>query len=750
MSRTSTIARRSFLIGSAAILGGVAFGSYKLYQKPENPLRAGPGQTVLTPYVLIDGNGVTIIAPRAEMGQGIQTTLAALVAEELDVAWQDITVMHGPPGAAYANRMLLEAALPIKDYQPRSSFQQAFEGILQEVPKLLSLQVTGGSSSIPDGYEKMRAAGAAARHVLIAAAAEKWGLAAAELKTADATVISPDGRSVSYSALAGAAARITPPGNPRLKARADWRYLGKSMPRKDMVAKTTGTATYGIDHWQDGMLFATVRMSPRLGAGIASFDAQKAKAMPGVKKIVDLGTGIGVIASNTWLAFQAADALQITWKDAPYPPETEQIFARISAAFSAPPNAVLRDDGDSEAALARADQAAVVTAEYRVPFLAHATMEPMNATALYEGTSLTLWVGNQSPVINRDHAARAVGLPTEAVKVVTTFMGGGFGRRGEYDFSVLAARLAREMPGIPVKTTWSREEDMRHDYYRPGAIARMRGVMGPTGPLVLDAHIAAPSVTRQSSRRLAGFATPGPDRGLVEGAFDQPYGIPDYRVAGHIADLAVPIGFWRSVGNSYNGFFHESFMDELAHAKGLDPVAMRLDLMRKVHMPSFKVVERVAEMANWTGKTENGVGRGVAFTYSFGAPTAEIVEIRQTAEGIRIHKVWAVTDVGVALDPRNIRAQVMSGIIFGLSAAVNGKITFANGEVEQGNFPDYDPLRMHNAPAVAVEVLENQSRISGIGEPGTPPSMPALANAVFDLTGKRVRELPLNRLADFI
>jgi len=750
MGKAATIARRTFLIGTVAIAGGVAFGAYKLYQDPENPLTPTAGQSVLTPYVVIDASGVTIITPRAEMGQGIQTTLAALVAEELDVAWQDVKVFHGPPAAAYANRALLEAALPIKDYEPRSSFQSMFEGILQEVPKLLSLQVTGGSSSIPDGYEKMRAAGAAARHVLIAAAAAKWNTPASGLKTADGVVIGPNGQKASYGDLAPAAAKIDLPGKTALKPQAEWRYLGTSLPRKDTVSKSTGTAAFGIDTRLEGMLFATVKISPRLGARMLSYDDSVAAKMPGVKKIVDLGTGVGVIATNTWLAFQAADAITVTWEKAPYPDDTAQIFNTIEQAFDSAPNASLRDDGDTGAALAKAAPESVLEVTYRVPFLAHATMEPMNATARYDGTTMTVWVGNQSPVINRDKAAGAVGLKPEAVELTTTFMGGGFGRRGEYDFTVLAARMAREMPGVAIKTTWTREEDMRHDFYRPGAVARMRGIMGKTGPKVFEAKIAAPSVTRQSSLRLAGFSTPGPDRGLVEGAFDQPYAIPDYKVSGYISDLKIPVGFWRSVGNSYNGFFHESFMDELAVKGGLDPVEMRLELMRDVHPPSFKVLKKVAEMADWRGKTGDGVGRGVAFTYSFGAPTAEIVEVRQTPDGIRIVKVWAATDVGTALDPRNIRAQVMSGIMYGLSAAKEGAITFADGMVEQGNFPDYDALRMHNAPAVDIAVLENSDRISGIGEPGTPPSMPALANALFDLTGKRVRELPLNTTFDFL
>ncbi len=751
MSRIKTIARRSFLIGSVAIVGGVAFGVYKLKQEPPNPLIAGKGQSVLNPYVLIDANGVTIITPRAEMGQGVQSTLAALVAEELDLAWEDVHIMHGPPGAAYANQVLLGAGLPIKDYQPRSSLQSMFISVLEDVPKLLALQVTGGSTSMRDGYEKMRLAGAAARQVLLAAAAKGWNVAADGLTTKDGMVLASDGRSARYEDLAEAAALIPPPQAPALKKPSEWRYLGKSVPRKDIPAKSTGTAKYAIDTRMDGMLFATVRISPRLGARMLSFDARAAKAMQGVKKVVDLGTGIGVIATNTWIAFQAADTIGISWDKAPYPPETEGIFTDIATAFDGEENSALRDDGDARGAIAAAAKTGgkVVKAEYRAPFLAHTTMEPMNATALYDGDLLTVWAGNQSPVINRDKAAAAVGLPASAVTMITPLMGGGFGRRTEYDYTVLAARLAKEMPGRAIKTTWTRTEDIRHDYYRPGAIARFQGVVGNDKPLALEAKIAAPSVTRQSSIRFAGFAPPMADRALVEGAFDQPYGIPDYRVAGYISDLQIPVGFWRSVGNSYNGFFHESFIDEMAIAAGLDPLQMRLRAMANVHPPSRKVLEHVAGMAGWTGKTPDGIGRGVAFTYSFGAPTAEIVEVRQSAGGIRIVKVWAATDVGIALDPRNIRGQIMSGIIYGLSAAMMGEITFSDGEVEQSNFPDYDALRMDTAPEIVVEVLENANRINGIGEPGTPPSMPALANALYDLTGKRARNLPLNQMFEF-
>ncbi len=748
MGRAARIARRGFLIGSAAIAGGVAFGIYRLRQMPPNPLTAGPGEAVLNPHIVITPDAITVITPRAEMGQGNQTTLAALAAEELDAPWHMIRAEHGPPGAIYANQALLAGGPRLDGSAPSGLFGALKAELLQDLPRLMGLQVTGGSTAMRDGFVRMRLAGAAARAVLVQAAARRWGLPADSLTTRNAAVHAPDGRSLPYGALAAEAARIAPPQEPPLKPRKDWRLIGRDLDRLDMEAKVTGRARFGIDTVAEGMLFATVRISPRLGASMARFDASRAEAMPDVRKVVDLGTGIAVIATNTWLAMQAAEAVEIEWNEAPYPLETEQIFARIEQAFEAPENAALRDDGDAPGLLDKAPEADVITAEYRVPWLAHTTMEPMNATALFTGDSLTLWVGNQAPILVRDKAARAVGLDPERVTVHTPFLGGGFGRRVEPDAAILAARVAAAMPGVAIKTTWTREEDITHDYYRPAAIARFRGLVDKGGIRALEGRIAAPSVNRQSMRRIAGFAPPGADRNLVEGAHDQPYAIPHYRIAGHVADLDIPVGFWRSVGNSHNAFFHESFIDELAHAAGLDPVELRLRLTAH-DRPARAVIERVAQMAGWTGRTPKGIGRGVAFTASFGAPTAEIVEVRESPDGIRITQVWAATDVGLALDPRNIRAQVMSGVIYGLSAAVMGEITFSGGEVEQQNFPDYDALRMSNAPDIAVSVLENQNVLGGIGEPGTPPAAPALANALFDLTGRRARSLPLNTAFDF-
>ncbi len=744
MSRLGKIARRTFLFGSVAIVGGVAFGVYKIKQDAPNPLVSGDGAVTLNPFLILNQDGVTIIAPRAEMGQGVHTTWAALLAEELDVDWDKITVLHGPPAKAYYNSALLSEALPFRNYRV-GEFQEAMRSFVGDAAKLLSLQVTGGSTSMKDGWMRVREAGAVARETLKLAAAQQLGVTVAELRTENGQVIAADGTSIPYIDLAVAAAAIDPP-QVALRDPATWRMLGKNQPRVDMVGKATGTAPFAIDTRLDGMRFATVRMNPRR-SGMISFDATNAITMDGVEKIIDLGDGIAVVANNTWLAMQAADAVSVVWDVAAYPAENEQLFEKIAQAFDTDPNATPRNDGDVDAD----HGGTVLTAEYRIPWLAHATMEPMNATALFSGDRLEIWSGNQAPVLVRDQSAAALGLDPENVTVHTTLMGGGFGRRSEVDFSVLAAKVAREVPDIPVNVTWSREEDMQHDMYRPAALARFRGVVRDGQAILIDGQVAAPSVSKQSGKRLTGQDMPGPDRETLAGSFDQPYGIPNFRMRGHLADLTVPIGFWRSVGNSMNGFFFDSFIDEMAHAAGRDPLQFRLELIRREHEPSAQVVEAVAEMSNWTGQTPDGIGRGVAFTYSFGTPVAQVIEVSQPAGGpVRINKVWIACDVGVALDPRNIEAQMTGGAIYGLSAAVSGEITFADGMVEQRNFPDFDPLRMHNAPAFDVRILQNNRFIGGAGEPGTPPAAAALANALFDLTGVRARELPLIRTFDLL
>ena len=743
MASIGKIARRTFLVGLVAIAGGVAFGVYQLRKDVPNPLVAGEGEAVLTPYVLLNQDGVTVITPRAEMGQGVHTTLAALVAEEMDVAWDDISVLHGPPAQAYYNQALLGAALPFRHYAD-TEFRNSLRRNIGLVGKLLHLQVTGGSTSIKDGYERMRHAGASAREALKLAAAAQLGVAVGDLRTEDSHVIAPDGTRIAYTALAEAV-RDVPLPDVALRPRSEWKYLGKSMPRVDMLSKATGTAQYAGDVQLDGMQFATVRMNPKR-AGMVSYDDTAARAMPGVLAVVDLGDGIAVVATNTWLAMQASEAVDIVWEDAPYPADTPAMMAAIAASLDDAPDSTVRNDGDVTRDMAGIE----VVAEYTVPFLAHATMEPMTATAWLQGGKLDIWAGNQAPVMTRDTCAAAAGVDPEMVTVHTMLMGGGFGRRAETDYAVQAAKIAAALPGTSVRMTWSRTEDLQHDFYRPAAMARFRGVVADGAAVLIDGRIAAPSVSHQSIMRQMGQVPPGPDRAHVEGAADQPYGVPNFRITGHLTDLAVPIGFWRSVAASFNGFFLDTFIDEMAHAAGADPLQFRLALAEREHAPSAGVIRAVGEMAGWTGQTPDNIGRGIGFSYSFGTPTAQVVEVEDTGNGIRINKCWIACDPGVALDPAIIEAQMVSGAIFGFSAAMQEEITFADGQAEQRNFIDYDALRMHNSPAFEVRILENNPHLGGIGEPGTPPAMPALGNALFDLTGVRARELPLIKTYDLI
>ena len=736
MGRVKAIARRTFLIGSAAVVGGVAFGVYKIKETPPNPMRSTEGNTSLNAFVIINQDGVTLVAPKAEMGQGVHTTWAALIAEELDVDWQSINVIHGPPAKAYYNSALLGMALPFTDYEI-GPFQNNIREFVGEAAKLLNIQVTGGSTSMRDGFERMRVAGATARETLKMAAANRLGVSAKTLRTENGSVFAPDGTALSYAGLAEDAAMLNPP-NVSLRDPKEWRILGKSMPRVDMLGKVTGAANYAIDTKLEGMLFASIRMSPKRG-DMVSFNSDRAETMAGVKHILDLGEGVAVVASNTWLAMQALDQIEFEWAKSDLPETSQDFYADIEASFGDEANSTARDNGNVD----EAQDGVEISAEYSVPILAHATLEPMNATAHLLDGHLTIWSGNQAPGSTQKACAVAAGITEENVTVHTTLMGGGFGRRGETDFSEIAAKIAAMLPEIPIKVTWTREEDMRCDMYRPAAMARYRGIVRGGKAVLLDGKIAGPSVIQQSSLRASGREMSGPDREHVSGAYDQPYQIPNFRISGHLAPTKLPIGYWRSVAASFNGFFFESFIDEMAHAAGKDPMAFRIDLARNEHAPSAKTLEKAAEMSSWTGETEPETGRGVAFSHTFGASVCQVVEVREANGVIDVSKVWIACDVGTALDPRNIEAQMTGGCLFGLSAAMVGEITLKDQQVEQLNFPDYDALRMYNSPRFEVEILENNAHLGGAGEPGTPPAAAALSNALFDLTGTRGRTLPL-------
>ena len=740
MASLKKIARRSFLVGSAAILGGVAFGTYKYHQPAPNPLEPGEGKAVLNPFVFVDQSGVTLIAPRAEMGQGVRSSWAALIAEELDVDPAQVNVIHGPAAKAYYNSAMMAEALPGRGYNA-SDFQHSLGQIVGNFSKFLDLQVTGGSSSMKDGFTRMRLAGASARETLKEAAAQRLGVARALLETENGYVLAPGDVKLSYAELATEAAALEPQ-EPELRPAAQWKYIGKPVPRIDMTAKVTGTAGFGVDTRIEGMKFAAIKQNPHFGAGMRGFDASTAKDMAGVEQILDLGDAVAVVGSNTWLAQQAVEAIEVDWEPATYPKTTDAIFAEIEAAFDGSANSTMRDDGDVDSL---PDGAELIEAEYRLPYLAHATMEPMNATALYTGDALEIWAPNQGPTVVQKAAAALTGLDTEAVNVNTTFLGGGFGRRIEVDYTNRAVQIAQQLKGTPVQLTWSREEDMRHDYYRPGAIGRYRAAVKDGKAVMVHGKIAAQSTTQEGAGRMLGLPMSGPDKGHVDAAFNQPLAIPNFRVEGYLAKPMIPVGFWRSVAASFNGFFSDSIIDEMAHKAGRDPLEFRLELARAEWEPAAKVLETVRDMSGWTGTTPAGIGRGVALAYSFGTPVAQVIEVADRDGDIAITKAWIAADLGLVVDPQNTEAQLFSGLAYGLSAACFGEITFDNGAVEQENFPDYDAMRMPSMPSVEVAVLQQQKHMGGAGEPGTPPAAPALANALFDLTGERARELPLNK-----
>jgi len=753
------ILRRTFLIGSAAIVGGVAFGYYKYKQPYDNPLEdeIAENEATFNPYLKITSdNKITIIVPRLEAGQGVSTTLAALVAEELDVDLGKINIEHGPASPAYNNQGMVDGFLPFSStdlgYLANTSRTSGSVAM-----KLLGIQATGESSSVRDAYIKMRQAGNAARETIKTAAAIRLGVDIASLRTENGFVVSGNSK-ISYGEFAVAAAKLHPPSEIKLKPKSEWKILGKSQKRTDMLAKVTGAPIYGIDVSLPGMVYGTIRMNPKLGGKMLEFDASVAEEMPGVIKIVDMsgpenepyGGGIGVIATNTWVAFKAAEAVEIKWGKADYPETSDEIFRVLEKAVSGSDGYRLRNDGDTETAFADAPRPSLVEAIYKVPYLAHACMEPMNATAWLKDGELQVWTSTQIPTITRDDCAYEAGIDGNKTTVYCTSAGGSFGRRADVDFPRFATRLAKHADGKPLQLVWTREEEVTHDAFRPAAIGRFKVRLGDDGmPVALDVKIASQSVMNNMlSRFYPSLFFVGPDKLIVEGSYDQPYSVENYSVREIQVDLPIPVGFWRSVGYSYNGFFNESFIDEIAEKSKIDPVELRVNLM-KDHPTAVGVVKKAAAMSNWGAPLLEGHGKGIAFTLSYGSWVAEVVEVSTIGGEIKIENVWCAVDVGEALDPSIIKAQVMSGVIFGLSSAMGQEITFANGAVEQGNFDDFDAMRMNQCPNIHVEILENAEHMGGVGEVGTPPSIPALANAIFAATGKRIRTMPLSKEVEF-
>ena len=755
MGKIAKYTRRGFIGLGIAAAGGLAVGYY-FYKKPyPNPLpdRLEDGAFSFTPYVIISrDNKITIITPRAEMGQGNHTTLAALVAEELEVDMDQITTDHGPAASVYYNTVAVSEGAPYAFFDD-SFMAETVRGAMGVVGKFLALQITGGSTAMIDGYQKMREAGALAREVLKKAAAARWEVPVGQLTAERGEVLHPDGSRLGYGELAAEAALLEPPRRVALKDPSEWRILGKSQTRVELLEKVTGAPIFGIDVELPDMLHATVVMSPRFGAKPLSADRAAAMATPGVLNVVDISTatatGFGIIASNTWAAFEGARALAPTWEGASYPDDSAGLTALYEAALEGEASFTLGGEGNAVEALQGATD--VIEARYSVPYLAHSTMEPMNATAQLKDGKLQLWLGTQAPGLAKVAAADLLGIDVDNVEVVTTRMGGGFGRRVEVDAPVYAALIAAKTDGRPVKVTWSREEDIRHDTYRPMAVARMQGALKDGMPEALEMKLASPSISKSfMARTLPDMGSPGDDRSILDGAFDQPFSWPHSRFAAHQADTDIPVGFWRSVGYSGNGFIYESFLDELAVSGGQDPLQMRLAMMKDPrHAPAREALKAVGEMAGWGQDLPEGVGQGIAHVLSFGTWVAEVVQVDMRGGAVKIDKVWAVADPGIVLDPANFKDQVSSAIIYGLSAAIGQEITFAEGKVVQENFFDYDALRMAGVPPIEVKTLTNSPRMGGAGEPGTPPIAAALGNAIFAASGQRLRDLPFGNTVDF-
>lgn len=741
MSKLGSIARRTFLVGSVAIAGGVAFGTYLVRRTPANPLLdgRGEGEAVFNPWVKVDAKGITLIAPHADLGQGVRSAQAALIAEELDLEWGQFGVEPGPPSAAYFNTALAEEQVPFTSTDTSTS-AEALRSVMGALFKIMGLQLTGGSSTVPDSFTKLRMAGAVARETLKLAASRQSGVPVDQLKTEKGVVVLPDGRRLAYTALARDASAIEPVQNVKLRDPSQWRLIGKPMQRLDIVPKSTGTLKFGIDLRMDGMLHATVKVNPRQGGAMIGFDAKAAAGMRGVKKIVPVTNGVAVIADNTWRAFQAANAIRIDWGPAPYPAEQAEHWRAVSDSFI--PERLdkeWRNDGHVESALG----ASAVTAEYRAPYLAHAPMEPLSAIARFSPERVDIWVGTQVPRFAQEKVARIAGVGVEQVHLHNQYCGGSFGHRLEFENITLVAEIARQMPGVPIKLTFSREEDFAHDYPRQITMSRARGSAKDGKVEAMSLDIASVSSSASQMKRV-GQSVPGPDGQIPAGAWNLPYALPHFRMRAYRVPELAPTSSWRSVGASSAGFFADGFLDELIHAAGADPMQERLRLMREP--VARKVLEAVAEMSSWNGhKLGEGKGRGVAFVESFGVPCAEVVEVTKTPDGVRIDKVWVALDVGRVVDPVNFDNQVKGGIVWALGHAMNCELTYADGKAQQTNFHAYIGMRLYQCPEIAVKGLEHGAKVRGAGEPPVPPAAPALANAIFAATGVRLREMPFSK-----
>ena len=741
-----------------AIIGGIAGGGFLgvgfWFARERDRLgsrtmfNVGPDEAGLNGWVKITRDDKVIVAvPRAEMGQGVQTALAALVAEEMDARWDQVRVEDPPEHGVYRNVDILIDSLPFSPEEVGTIVDIA-HWMAGKAGGVLGVSATGGSTSVRDAWYPMRVAGAVARDLLLRAASRKAAVPVADLAVVDGEVRRKDGaRVATFGELVDQVGDLSSMPPPPLKKPSEFRLIGKPLARLDIPAKVMGAATFGIDVRQPGLLYAAVLNAPTFGGSAAGFKLKN--GLPkGVETVIVVPGGIAAIGKSWWRANKLLnEEIEVEWQPGPEPDlDSATLWQRFEGLMQDGKPALTRTLGEeTKPATAR-----TIEATYRAPYLAHTTMEPMNCTVKVtrqgDKANVEVWMPNQSPTLMRLIAAKVAEVPQDAVTIHTTFLGGGFGRRAEADLVRQAVTCALAMPDRPVQVLWSREQDIQHDYYRPMALARWRAELdvsaGAPKLMSVAKRQVAQSPADQFSVRAIGRRPQGkPEGNAVE---NPPYAFPFYKLEAVVPDIAVPVGFWRSVGHSHTAFFDESFVDELAATLKKDPFEFRRELLAK-QPRHLKVLETAAKEAGWGTPLPPGSGRGIALRASFGSIVAQVAEVSvPDGKTLQVKRVTCAIDCGPVVNPAIVRMQMESGIVYGLSAALYGEITLARGAVEQSNFPDYDAVRLADAPAMTVHLVDTGSSVvGGVGEPGTPPIAPAVANAIFAATGKRLRSLPL-------